>query len=489
MKSKLVALLFALLTSLLGLTVGLFAAEKAIPKSALPKSAPAKSTPAKSAVPVKPPVLKIDSSPISETKSAIVTSYADALESIRPAVVSVYSSKLVRQQVPEFLRQQGLKGGEQMQRGLGSGVIISTDGFIITNNHVVEGADELKVLLNDDREFTAKVIGSDPKTDVAVIKIETDHLPAATLADSAKLRVGDVVFAIGNPLGVGQTVTMGIVSATGRRVGILDEVAGYEDFIQTDAAINQGNSGGALIDARGRLVGINSAIISNSQGNIGIGFSIPINLANSIMNSLIATGKVSRGYLGVATDALAPDMAESFGLKPDAKGVIITELNPADGPAATAGLKREDLITAINDKPITSRDDLRLIIAQTLPGTKVTVKYIRNGQAESKEVTLGKLPDDSPPVGEFLPGITAAALTPELRKELRFDDRIAGLVITEIADDSPYHDIFPQGAVLIQLNRVPVSDLASAKRELHEGRNLAFVYYRGALRYITFVVR
>jgi Do/DeqQ family serine protease len=472
MKSKLAALLLASL----GLVIGLLAAEKT----------PAKPKPA---TPVQKPVLKIDSSPISADKSVMVTSYADALENIRPAVVSVYSSKLVRQQIPEFLRQQGLKGGEKTQRGLGSGVIISTDGYILTNNHVVEDADELKVLLNDERELTAKVIGTDPKTDVAVIKIDAENLPAATLADSARLRVGDVVFAIGNPLGVGQTVTMGIVSATSRRVGILDEVAGYEDFIQTDAAINQGNSGGALIDARGRLVGINSAIISNSQGNIGIGFSIPINLASSIMNSLIETGKVARGYLGVATDALTPDLLESFGLKPEAKGVIITDLNPPDGPAAKAGLKREDIITAINETPIASRDDLRLIIAQTLPGTKVTVKFIREGKPETKEVTLGKLPDDDLSDGELLPGITVTGLNDELRKEMRIDDRIEGLLITEIAANSPYRESFPQGAVIMQVNRVPVTDLASAKREMHEGRNLAFVYYRGAFRYIMFIVR
>ncbi len=438
---------------------------------------------------VKKPVLKIDATPISEIKSAIVTSYADALDSIRPAVVSVYSSKLVQQQVPEFLRQQGLKGGEQTQRGLGSGVIVSKDGYIITNNHVVEGADELKVLLNDERELTAKVIGTDPKTDVAVIKIDAENLPAATLADSAKLRVGDIVFAIGNPLGVGQTVTMGIVSATGRRVGILEEVAGYEDFIQTDAAINRGNSGGALIDARGRLVGINSAIISTSSGNIGIGFSIPINLANSIMSSLLETGTVSRGYLGVQTQALTADEAEGFGLPKDTKGVVITDLNPADGPAAKAGLKREDIITAINDVGVSTRDDLRLVIAQTLPGTKVTVKYIRGGKPESKEVTLGKLPDDSLANGEFLPGVTVTALSPEVRKEMRIDERVDGLVVTEVAESSAYRQIFPQGAVIVQLNRVPVTDLASAKRELRDGRNLAFVYYRGAFRYITFVVR
>ena len=478
MKTKSVALLFALLASFLGLPAGLLAAEKVVPKAAAP------------AAPVKMPTLKLDATPIGENK-AVVTSYADALENIRPAVVSVYSSKLVRQNVPDIFRPylRGAPEQPQRQRGLGSGVIISTDGFIITNNHVVEEADELKVLLNDDREFTAKVIGTDPKTDVAVIKIDVENLPAATIADSAKLRVGDIVFAIGNPLGVGQTVTMGIVSATGRRVGILDEVAGYEDFIQTDAAINQGNSGGALIDARGRLVGINSAIISNSQGNIGIGFAIPINLASSIMHSLIETGTVSRGYLGVSTDAITADMAESFGLKGDTKGVIITDLNPADGPAAKGGLKREDVITAINDKTVASRDDLRLVIAQTAPGTKITVKYLRDGKPQNTQVTLGKLPDDNAADGEFIPGVTVAPLTPDLRKELRIDDRVDGIVITEIAANSPYRDNFPQGAVIEQLNRVPLTDLATAKRALRDGRNFALIYYRGVYRYVMFSTR
>ena len=470
MKSKSAAQFAVLIVALFSLPLALAAADK------------------KAAPPVKKPELKIDSSPIGDNKT-VVTSYADSLDNIRPAVVSVYSSKVVRQQVPDFLRQYGIRGGEQTQRGLGSGVIISTNGFIITNNHVVEEADELKVLLNDEREFTAKVIGTDPKTDVAVIKIEAENLPAAILADSSKLRVGDVVFAIGNPLGVGQTVTMGIVSATGRKVGILAEVAGYEDFIQTDAAINQGNSGGALIDARGRLVGINSAIISNSSGNIGIGFAIPINLASSIMHSLIDTGAVTRGYLGVGTEPLVPDMAESFGLKPDTKGVIITDLNPADGPAAKAGLKREDIIVGINDRNVTSRDDLRLIIAQTPPDTKVTVKFIRDGKTETREVTLGKLPDDNAPDGELLPGVTASTLTAELRKELRIDDRVEGVVVTEIGPNSPYRDTFPQGAVIEQLNRLPVTDLATAKRALHDGRNIALVYYRGVYRYLMFTVR
>lgn len=469
MKTKSVVFVSAFLTSILGFAVGLVGADKVRP-------------------PVKKPTLKVDASPVGETRG-VVASYADALETIRPAVVSVTSSKMVRQQVPEYLRRFGAQGREQPVKGLGSGVIVSSDGFIITNNHVVEDADELKVQLSDEREYTAKIIGTDPKTDVAVIKIDATNLPAATLADSAKLRVGDVVFAIGNPLGVGQTVTMGIVSATGRRVGILDEVGGYEDFIQTDAAINQGNSGGALIDARGRLVGINSAIISTSQGNIGIGFAIPVNLASGIMNSLIETGSVARGYMGVAThpDALTPDMAEEFGLPRDTRGVIVTDLNPADGPAAKAGLKRGDIIVAIDGRTVATRDDLRMIIAQNLPGTKVTVKYFRDKQARTAEVTLGKLSDDVAAAdGELVDGVSVTPLTPELRRELRIDDRVDGVAITGVEADSPYRADFPQGGVIEQINRVPVTDLATAKRALRDGRNLALVYYRGVYRYIIF---
>jgi Do/DeqQ family serine protease len=472
MKSKSAALSLILASSLFGLSAGLLAADK---KPALP--------------PLKKPTLKVDSSPINDTKSAVVTSYADALEAIRPAVISVYSSKTVRQQVPEFYRQLGVRGGEQKQRGLGSGVIISPDGYIITNNHVVEEADELKVLLNDDREFTAKLIGTDPKTDVAVIKIEAENLPTVTLADSAKLRVGDVVFAIGNPLGVGQTVTMGIVSATGRKVGILEEVQGYEDFIQTDAAINQGNSGGALIDARGRLVGINSAILSNSSGNIGIGFAIPINLASSIMHSLIETGTVARGYLGVQTDILTADKAEEFGLPKDTKGVIISNLNPSDGPAFKAGLKREDVIVGIDDRKITSVDELRLYIGQTPPDTKVNIKILRNGKPESHEATLGRVTDDDLAKGELLPGVSVEPLSDDTRRQYRIDDRVDGLVITDMADTSPFQDSFRPGYVIVQINRLPVIDLATAKKAIRSGRNFALIYFRGQYRYIIFQAR
>jgi len=437
------------------------------------------------------PELKIDASPVGEGRAPALTSYADVLENVRPAVVSVYSTKVVRQQVPPLLRQlygPGLQGREERLDGLGSGVLISSDGYILTNNHVVAEADELEVRLNDDRKLSARVVGTDPKTDIAVIKIDADQLPAATLADSDKLRIGDVVFAIGNPLGVGQTVTMGIISATGRRVGILDE-GGYEDFIQTDAAINFGNSGGALVDAKGRLIGINSAIISNNQGSIGIGFAIPVNLAHNIMNSLIETGTVARGHIGVATEPLTPDLAESFGLPKETKGIVISDLTPANGPAAKAGLKREDVIIGVNNKDVTSREDLRLMIAETAPGTKINVKVLRDGKPMSFDVVLDRLEDDSGPEGEWLTGVKVSALTDDVRKELRIDDRVEGIVITDISAQSRYAEIFPVGAVIEQVNRIPVSDLASAKRALHDGRNLALINYRGVYRYVVFYVR
>src|SRR5688500_5105314 len=290
----------------------------------------------KSTAPARKPAIQVDSTPVaSGGKAGLVMTYADVLEPAQKAVVSVYSTKIIKERIAinpffrQFFGNIPDQERESRQEGLGSGVIVSPDGYVLTNNHVVEGADELKITLADDRDFIGKVIGSDPKTDIAVLKIEGQNLPTVTLADSDKLRVGDVVFAVGNPLGVGQTVTMGIVSAKGRsKLGLLENVSGYEDFIQTDAAINMGNSGGALVDARGRLVGINSAILSPSRGNIGIGFAIPVNLASFIMNSLVEHGAVARGYLGVTTDTVTPDVAEQLGLPKDTRGVVVTDIDP-----------------------------------------------------------------------------------------------------------------------------------------------------------------
>ncbi len=440
------------------------------------------------------PELKLDPSGVAEGRAPVLTSYADVLDPVRPAVVSVYSSKIVRQQIPEFLRQfygRNLPDRETKQSGLGSGVIISADGYILTNNHVVEEADELKVALSDDREFTARLVGTDPKTDIAVIKIDATGLPHVTLSDSEKLRVGDIVFAIGNPLGIGQTVTMGIVSATGRKnVNLLTDRApdAYEDFIQTDAAINMGNSGGALVDAKGRLVGINSGIATNNRGNIGIGFAVPINLARNVMSSLIEHGTVVRGYLGVSSETLTPEIAESFGLPKDTRGVVVTDLSPPEGPAAKAGIRREDIITGVNGRAVTSRDDLRLIISQIAPGTGVAVQLLRDGKPRTVEVTLGRL-EDAVATGEFLPGVQVEVLTADLRRQFRIDPRVEGVVVTEIDPNSPYEGVFPVGCVIEQVNRVPVTDAASARAAVRAGRNMATVFFRGGYRYLFFESR
>ncbi len=436
--------------------------------------------------PLPQPDLKIDSSPLGAGAEIRVSSYADVVEPAQKAVVSVYSKRIIRERARLDPFTGRLSGGDREEDGLGSGVIVSADGYILTNNHVVEGADELKVSLSDDRELTAKVIGADPKTDIAVIKIDAKDLPALTLADSDKTRVGDLVFALGNPLGVGQTVTMGIVSAKGRsQLGLLDQVGGYENFIQTDAAINMGNSGGALIDAKGRLVGLNSAIISPSKGNIGIGFAIPVNLAASIMHSLVETGTVARGFLGVSTDTITPDVADQIGLPKDTKGVLLSDIAP-DSPADKAGLKRNDAVLAIDGKPVASREELRFIIAQSIPGSKVTLSLVRNGKALTIAVALGKLVENP---NELLGGIQVEPLGDEARRRLDIDARITGLLITTVAEDSPYRDRLVADAVIVEIDRQPVTELKVAKTLLQSGRHLLLVYYRNQIRYLPITVK
>ncbi|HEY0966363.1 MAG TPA: Do family serine endopeptidase [Opitutaceae bacterium] len=437
--------------------------------------------------------LKIDATALTQTANARLVSYADVVEPVQKTVVSVYSTKIVRQrmQMNPFFRElfgdQAPPERESREEGLGSGVIVTADGYIITNNHVVEGADELNVSLSDDREFKAKVIGADPKTDIAIIKIEAEDLPTATLADSDRIRVGDVVFAVGNPLGIGQTVTMGIVSAKGRSVGILDDVQGYEDFIQTDAAINQGNSGGALVDAAGRLVGINSAILSTSRGNIGIGFAVPVNLAASIMRSLIETGTVSRGQLGVQVDPLTPELAEALGIKKDTRGVMIVEVVP-DSAAEAAGLERSDVIVSVNDRPVTSSNDIRLLISQLPPGTEVRLAVIREGDERVVKATLGAVPGEAAAQNELLEGITVDPLSDDLRRQLGIPRNISGVAVSSVDADSPYASTFVEGMVVLEINRKPVTDAATARTLLREGRNLLYVYTRGAIRSLVVVI-
>jgi len=303
--------------------------------------------------------------------------------------------------------------------------------------------------------------------------------------------VGDFVVAIGDPFGLGQTVTQGIVSGLARSQALLGGPENAQsfpavDFIQTDAAINMGNSGGALIDARGRLVGINSAIVSTTRGNIGIGFAIPVNLAASIMYSLIETGSVSRGYLGVITESVTPEIAESLGLPKDTKGVAVADVTP-DSPAEKAKVKRADVILAVNGRAIASLEDLRLTIAQSVPGSKVTLSILRDGKPVTIEVTLGTLTEKP---NELLTGVEATKLTDELRRRLNVDSRVTGLVITNVAEKSPYADRLAPNVVIIEINRVPVTDVTGAKSLLRPGeRNLLLIYYRGGYRYVPLFVK
>ncbi len=440
------------------------------------------------------PELRTDATPIANGPGGPIASYADVVEPVERAVVSIYSSKTVHQRVEinpllrQFFGDIPDQDRVSKQEGLGSGVIVTPDGYILTNNHVVEGADELKVSLPqpDGREFTAKVIGADPKTDVAVIKIGATELPTLTLADSDRLRVGDIVFAVGNPLAVGETVTMGIVSAKERQIGLLSDVSGYENYIQTDAAINMGNSGGALVDAKGRLIGINSAILSPSRGSIGLGFAIPINLARSIMDSLIETGTVTRGFLGVSTVNLTPDVVDALGLPKGARGVAVTDVT-SGSPADRAGLKSYDAIVGINGKPVPDRDGFRLMIAGMIPGSKVELSLVRAGKPVSVEVKLGTQTENP---DELFQGVSVAALTDDVRSKLGIDPRITGLLITDVAADSPYADRLAPNMVIVQINRGPVSDLATAKALLVQpGRNLLLIYNNGGLGYVAVTVR
>ncbi|MEN8107223.1 MAG: Do family serine endopeptidase [Pseudomonadota bacterium] len=312
-------------------------------------------------------------------------SYADAVEAAAPAIVNVHTAKVITRRAhplledPIFRHFFGDRLGQprkEVQTSLGSGVIISSQGYILTNNHVIDGADEIQVLLADSRSTTAEVVGVDPETDLAVLRITLEDLPTIVIGDSNSLRVGDVAMAIGNPFGVGQTVTFGIISATGRdHLGINT----YEDFIQTDAAINPGNSGGALINARGEMIGINSAIYSRSGGSQGIGFAIPVNLAKNVMKQIIEQGHVVRGWLGIEAQDLTPQLAESFGMK-DTNGVLIAGVL-RDGPADTAGIKPGDIVTSIDGIELLDAQQAMKLISEKPPETDIRIGGIRKGQS------------------------------------------------------------------------------------------------------------
>ena len=459
--------------------------------------------------------LELDETPLDRSPGApVLTSYADALEPIRAAVVSVFSTTVVADRSTDFRRRPspqleplphdfwGEPEGRRHRReremeGLGSGVILTSDGYILTNNHVIEGADQIRVALSNREEHDASVVGTDPRTDIAILKIDAEDLPYAIIADSDQIRVGDIVFALGNPLGVGQTVTMGIVSATGRsQMRILGE-DGLENFIQTDAAINRGNSGGALVDAMGRVVGINTAIISGTGGSIGIGFAIPINMASNVMQSIIRSGRVARGFLGVTLqtdERFTQDMRDRLGV-PAGRGAMVTEVQR--GLAAEGGgMRRGDVIVEVDGEPIFDARTLRLQISQYQPGQEVDILVVRGGEEISLTVALGdreaaeeEAEELAVAENELLPGIQVFPLDDEWREHYSLDDNLRGLVVTRVLEESPHSEFFKEGSVIIEINQKEVSSLETAKEALRNGRNMFLKNHQGSHRYQALVLR
>jgi serine protease Do len=382
--------------------------------------------------------------------------------------------------------------GPEREHGLGSGVIVTKDGYILTNNHVVDNASEVKVTLQDGREFTAKVIGRDPKSDIAVVKIDAKNLPVVPIADSDKVQVGDVVLAIGNPFGVGQTVTQGIVSAKDRgNMGLED----YEDFIQTDAAINPGNSGGALVDVDGRLIGINTAILSRSGGSQGVGFAVPSDLARTVMESLVEYGHVTRGYLGVMIQNVTPELAKEFKLK-ERTGALVGDVVP-NGPAAKAGFKDGDIVLDFNGKAVADSRHLQLTVAETKPGSSVPVKIWRDGSTKTLEVTVKQLPgteqlaenntEHNQDTGT-LNGVGVSDLDQQIRQQFKLPDRVKGAVITEVKPDSAAAEAgLKAGDVIEAINHHPVKNAEDAMRLTQNAKDkhtLVRVWEDGGSHYV-----
>ena len=460
--------------------------------------------------PARPAAMKlvVDDRPVSRDPK-LGTSFAPVVKKVAPSVVKVTTSTKVKQPSGPFpgfddpflrrffgddfeSRSPRRQQNPQRQHGVGSGVIVTRDGYILTNNHVVDEADEVKVALQDGREFTGKVVGKDPKTDIAVLKIDGKDLPSIPMADSSKIEVGDIVLAVGNPFGIGQTVTMGMVSATGRATLGLD----YEDFIQTDAAINPGNSGGALVDAEGRLIGINTAILSRSGGNQGIGFAIPTELARDVMQSLVTDGKVTRGYLGVMIQDVTPSLAKEFDLK-DQKGALVGDVIPK-GPAEKAGIKSGDVVLEFDGQPVRDSRHFKLQVSRIKPGDRVPVKVLRNGSTKTIEVTVNELPgteklarndgrndDDT----EALKGVAVGDIDSQVRRELGLPPNVQGAVVTDVDASSVASEAgLKPGDVILEINRQPVKSAEDAVRLTEKAKDkttLLRVWSKGGSRYVV----
>jgi serine protease Do len=442
------------------------------------------------------PAIHVDNSPLNrEPQSG--NSYSPVVKKVAPSVVNIYSSRIVQRSYHSpmmndpFFRQFFGDMGEgrnttRRENWLGSGIIVTPDGYILTANHVVDGADEIKVgLQNDKATYSAKVVGMDPPTDVAILKIEAKNLPAVTLGNSDQLEVGDVVLAVGDPFGIGQTVTRGIISALGRSLADMSDMesphqAQYQNFIQTDAAINQGNSGGALVDAQGRLIGINDAIVSPSGTSAGVGFAVPVNMARNVLEGFINHGKVERGYLGIEPQDIDSGLAKGFGT-PNADGALVADVTPGS-PAAKGGLMSGDVIVAINDKGISGADNLSLTISELPPGSKANLKIYRNGTPKTLVVTLGdraSLEHDSarqdnngnnndtvqPAKADALDGVEVQDLTTRLRGQLRAPQGVTGALVADVNRLSNSFDAgLRPGDVLLEINHQPVANAEDAVR-------------------------
>jgi Do/DeqQ family serine protease len=430
------------------------------------------------------PAIRVDNSPISRDPQS-GNSYSPVIKQVAPSVVNIYSTHLRYNPLmadPFFRHFFGSEEVEpKREQWLGCGIIVAPDGYILTANHVVKGAVEIKVAIQNGTTYSARVVGSDPPTDVAILKIDGKNLPAVTLGDSDQLEVGDVVLAIGNPFGIGQTVTRGIISALGRSLsGFEDEDSGevrqYQNFIQTDAAINEGNSGGALVDVRGRLIGINDAIFSPSHTSAGIGFAVPINLARSVMEGFLREGRVARGYMGVQSQDLDAIVASRYGA-PTSEGALVTLVTPGS-PAAKGGLLADDVVVGINGKNISSEDNLKVIVSQLAPGSEAKLKIFRDGVAKTIAVTLSERPDTpaaaavstadpaaAPAKADALTGVEVQDLTPRIRRQLGSDQNLNGALIMNVDRASnSYEGGLRPGDVILEVNRQAVGSAEEAVR-------------------------
>ncbi|HEY1948535.1 MAG TPA: Do family serine endopeptidase [Bryobacteraceae bacterium] len=450
---------------------------------------------------------RADTNPVTQhAATQLSNSFADIIEKASPAVVKIGMTRIVKASEQQgsnpmmsdpFFRQFfGGQGGnakprDQREQGLGSGVLVTSSGYILTNNHVIDKASSLKVTLSDGREFVGKAVGTDPQTDVAVVKINAENLPTLPFGNSEAARVGDLCFAIGNPFGQDHTVTMGIVSAKGRS---LERMTRIQNFIQTDASINPGNSGGALINTRGELIGMNTMILTGGGGggfgggeggNVGIGFAVPSNMAKQVVDQIIKTGKVTRGYMGVTLQNIDPALASQFGVK-DAHGAIVGDVT-AGAPGQKAGLQSGDVITAINGTKVIGSDDLTMNVISHQPGETVTLDVVRNDKPITVKVTLGARPngvdwdkakggddnpkdqDDNSPGGDVSArGITVQTLTPDLAQQVGIPSTVKGVVVSAVDADSPAADQVGRGTVVTAIDRKPVTSAQEFKRLMSE---------------------